>query len=63
MRKGILLVPFLFILGGAAFANRIEPHILGIPFLLFWIAIGTVLSSLSVLLLYYFEKKKGDDRS
>lgn len=35
MKKLILLVPFLFILGGIPLANRIHPQVFGFPFVLF----------------------------
>lgn len=33
------------ILGGVIFANRVEPFVLGMPFLLFWIVLWVVLTS------------------
>src|ERR671929_91078 len=30
-------LPFLGILGGIVFANRVEPYVLGMPFILFWL--------------------------
>ena len=32
-------LPFLGILGGIAFANRVEPFVFGMPFILFWIVL------------------------
>lgn len=34
------------------FANRIEPYVLGLPFILFWIALWMVLSSFILLVVY-----------
>ncbi|MGW6060266.1 DUF3311 domain-containing protein [Streptomyces sp. NPDC055189] len=46
----LLLVPVL-LYGAAPFvANRIEPRILGIPFLLFWVIAATVISPLVIWL-------------
>ncbi len=33
-------LPFIGILGGISFANRVEPYVLGLPFILFWICFG-----------------------
>ncbi|PAE25654.1 hypothetical protein CHI10_06685 [Bacillus sp. 7894-2] len=33
-------------------ANRIEPYILGLPFLLFWIAVWMILSSVILFIVY-----------
>lgn len=39
------LVPFLGMLGGVPFVNKIEPYVLGMPFVLFWIVMWVVLTS------------------
>ncbi|GGE18447.1 putative membrane protein YhjC [Marinithermofilum abyssi] len=39
------LLPFIGILGGIPFANRVTPYILGMPFILFWIVMWVVLTS------------------
>jgi hypothetical protein len=41
----LALIPFIAIIGGASWANRVEPYVLGMPFLLFWVVLWTVLSS------------------
>ncbi|QCJ45390.1 DUF3311 domain-containing protein [Bacillus sp. S3] len=33
-------------------ANRIEPYVLGLPFLLFWIVLWMILSSVVLLIVY-----------
>ncbi len=45
-------LPFLGILGGVSFANRVEPFVLGMPFLLFWIVLGVVLTSVIIAIVY-----------
>ncbi|MEJ8544776.1 DUF3311 domain-containing protein [Brevibacillus borstelensis] len=38
-------VPFLGMLGGIPFVNRVEPYVFGMPFVLFWIVMWVVLTS------------------
>ena len=41
----LALLPMLGLLGGVWFANRTEPYVLGLPFLLFWIVLWVVAAS------------------
>ncbi|GAB2725389.1 DUF3311 domain-containing protein [Kitasatospora kifunensis] len=55
--RGLLLpllgaLPFLGILGGVFFANRMTPYVLGMPFILFWIVLWVVLSSVTMAVVY-----------
>ncbi len=45
-------LPFLGILGGVIFANRVEPFVLGMPFILFWIVLGVVLTLVIIAIVY-----------
>lgn len=44
----LALVPMAAIIGAPWFANRIEPRILGLPFLLAWIVLWVLLTSLTM---------------
>jgi beta-lactamase regulating signal transducer with metallopeptidase domain len=46
--RWLAALPTVLMLGGAPFANRVEPYVFGLPFLLAWI-VGCVLLT-SVLL-------------
>jgi cation transporter-like permease len=46
------LVPFLGLLSGAVFANRVEPMVLGLPFLLAWV-VAWVFVSVAVMACVY----------
>jgi hypothetical protein len=46
----LALIPVLAILGAPWFANRVEPRVFGLPFLLAWIS-GWVLATSAVMLL------------
>jgi hypothetical protein len=41
----LALLPPIGLLGGIPFANRVEPYIRGLPFLLFWIVAWVVATS------------------
>ncbi|MDQ6857300.1 MAG: DUF3311 domain-containing protein, partial [Candidatus Dormibacteraeota bacterium] len=45
-------LPFVGILGGAGFANRVEPFVLGLPFLMAWIVAWVVASSGIMAIVY-----------
>ena len=63
MRSEALLyfgaLPFLGILGGVIFANRVEPFVLGMPFLLFWIVLWVVLTSGIMAIVYQLDRRTG----
>ncbi len=48
-------LPFIGILGGISFANRVEPYVLGLPFILFWIALWVVLTSVIMGIVYLLD--------
>lgn len=45
-------LPILGILVGIFFANRIHPFVLGMPFLMFWIVLWVVLTSVFMFVVY-----------
>ena len=45
-------LPFVGILLGVPFVNRVEPLVLGMPFVLAWIVMWVVLSSLIMAIVY-----------
>jgi hypothetical protein len=48
----LALLPFLGILGGVFFVNRVEPLVLGMPLLLAWIVLWIVLTSIIMAVIY-----------
>ncbi len=54
-------LPFVGILGGIAFANRVEPFVLGLPFLLFWVVLWVVLTSAIMALVYLLDPANKED--
>lgn len=60
MRKALAAVsavPAVAVLGGAHFANRTEPYVLGMPFLLFWVALWAVLSCALLGVVYLLDPR------
>lgn len=45
-------IPFIAILVGAAFVNKVEPYVLGLPFFLFWITSWAILCSIIMFVIY-----------
>ncbi|HEY4298291.1 MAG TPA: DUF3311 domain-containing protein [Paraburkholderia sp.] len=45
-------LPFIGILLGVPFVNRVEPLVLGMPFVLAWIVMWVVLSSIIMAIVY-----------
>lgn len=43
-----------------AFFNRIEPWVLGLPFIQFWIIVAVILVSSSLIIWYKIEEKRGE---
>ncbi|MCH2113842.1 MAG: hypothetical protein MK171_02865 [Pirellulales bacterium] len=52
----LLLAGFLW--PGMLIANRVEPFVLGLPFLMFWFVLLIVIQAVSLLLLYWAEFRR-----
>jgi hypothetical protein len=48
----LALIPFIGILGGISFANKVTPYILGLPFILVWIVSWVVATSVILGIIY-----------
>ncbi|WP_018131824.1 DUF3311 domain-containing protein [Effusibacillus pohliae] len=60
----LALLPFLAILGGVSFVNQTAPYVLGMPFLLFWIVMWVVLTSVIMAIVFKLDpaNKEGETR-
>lgn len=56
-------LPFLGLLGGMVFANRVEPLVLGLPFVLFWILTWVVLTSVVMTVTYVLDPANREDEA
>jgi hypothetical protein len=66
MRRAIMIclsiVPFLGMLGCLPFVNTVEPFVLGMPFIMFWVCLWVVLTSVSLVIVYKLDPdNKGGD--
>ncbi|MBC8747123.1 MULTISPECIES: DUF3311 domain-containing protein [Paraburkholderia] len=48
-------LPFIGMLVGIAFVNRVEPLVLGMPFVLAWIVMWVVLSAIIMAIIYHLD--------
>ncbi|MGG1573022.1 DUF3311 domain-containing protein [Fictibacillus sp. NRS-1165] len=48
----IAILPFIGMFGGLVFANKVEPYVLGMPFLMFWILLWVLITSPLMALIY-----------
>lgn len=56
-------VPFVAILGGVIWANRVTPFVFGMPFILFWIVLWVVLTTVIMYVIYRLDPaNRGGDR-
>ncbi|MGX2961186.1 DUF3311 domain-containing protein [Peribacillus sp. JNUCC 23] len=55
------LIPFIGMLG-LPFVNKIEPYVLGMPFILFWAVMWVVLTSVIMAIIFKLDpnNKEGD---
>ncbi|MFF7328565.1 DUF3311 domain-containing protein [Streptomyces sp. NPDC090306] len=52
-----LLAPFVLYLGVLPWVNRVDPVLLGLPFLFFWLLVATVLTPFAVWLAWRGDKR------
>ncbi len=55
--RWLAAIPTLGMLGGVPFANRVHPYVLGLPFLLAWIVVWVVITSLTMALIYLLDSR------
>ena len=57
----LALIPVLCLVVGPGFANSVTPYVLGMPFLLFWVLLSVLITSLCMGIVYVFDPaNKGD---
>jgi Protein of unknown function (DUF3311) len=59
----LALLPFAALLIGPFFLNRVEPTILGLPFLLAWCVAWVLLTSAIMAIIFRFDPTNRDDLS
>ena len=56
------MLPFLALVVGPFFVNRVTPYVLGMPFLLAWIVAWVLLSAAIMAVIYRLDPANEDDR-
>lgn len=56
--RWLALLPAAGMLGGLPFANRVEPYVAGLPFLLFWIVAWVLGTSAIMGLIYLLDRRR-----
>jgi hypothetical protein len=56
----LALIPALALVAGLPFVNRVEPVVLGLPFLLFWILAWVLVTPVFLALAYFLADTKAD---
>jgi len=61
LRVLLTLIPFIWTIGMIPFVNRVEPLVLGLPFLAFWLVAGVFVAFVCISALYHIDSKKRQD--
>lgn len=61
--RWLAVLPAVGMLGGVPFANRVRPYVFGLPFLLAWIVIWVVMTSLIMGLIFVLDRRRDADAS
>ena len=61
MIRWLAVLPFLGMLIGPVFLNRVEPLVLGLPLLLAWLVLWVVLTSAIMAAIYVFDPLNRED--
>jgi hypothetical protein len=59
VQHALTALPFLGLLVGMFFANRVEPFVLGLPFALFWVVLWVLLTSVIMGVVYALDRREG----
>lgn len=57
----LALLPLAALLGAPFVANRVEPTVLGLPFLLAWCVGAVLLTSATMALIHHLDRRDGGD--
>ncbi|WP_222432173.1 DUF3311 domain-containing protein [Leekyejoonella antrihumi] len=61
LHVSLACVPFVMMLVLTPFMNRTTPYVLGLPFLLFWIVLSVVMTSVCMFVVYQTDPANRDD--
>ncbi len=55
--RALAVLPAIGLVAGIPFANRVEPYVLGLPFLLFWIVAWVVATSAIMGVIWLLDRR------
>ncbi|WHY73884.1 DUF3311 domain-containing protein [Fictibacillus enclensis] len=59
--KWLALIPFIGLLGGTYFANKVTPYIFGMPFLLGYCVIWVVITTVIMVIIYKLDPRNREE--
>jgi NADH:ubiquinone oxidoreductase subunit 5 (subunit L)/multisubunit Na+/H+ antiporter MnhA subunit len=57
LQHGLAALPFVGVLAGIFFANRVEPFVLGLPFAFFWVVLWSVLTAVIMAVVHRLDSR------
>jgi hypothetical protein len=60
--RWLAVLPTLGMLGGLPFANRVNPYVFGMPFLLAWIVAWVIATSIIMAVIYQLDRARDTER-
>ncbi|MED3727553.1 DUF3311 domain-containing protein [Priestia filamentosa] len=55
------MLPFIGMLGFLPLVNRVEPYVLGMPFIMFWVVLWAMLTSVTMAIVFRFDPANKED--
>ncbi|MFP3888168.1 DUF3311 domain-containing protein [Priestia filamentosa] len=55
------MLPFIGMLGFLPLVNRVEPYVLGMPFIMFWVVLWAMLTSVTMAIVFRFDPSNKED--
>ncbi|AKO92870.1 DUF3311 domain-containing protein [Priestia filamentosa] len=55
------MLPFIGMLGFLPLVNRVEPYVLGMPFIMFWVVLWAMLTSVTMAIVFRFDRANKED--
>lgn len=55
------MLPFIGMLGFLPLVNRVEPYVLGMPFIMFWVVLWAMLTSVTMAIVFRLDPSNKED--
>ncbi|MCM3538127.1 DUF3311 domain-containing protein [Priestia endophytica] len=55
------MLPFIGMLGFLPLVNQVEPYVLGMPFIMFWVVLWAMLTSVTMAIVFRFDPANKED--